>query len=168
MPLFLGSASPKTISIVGERQTHVRSIVGWGDRIATMVLTVAGDGTLVSPVVLIYRGKGKQISQAEQDEYKKLPNIVILWQKKAWIDAEKEKEVMKHVIVHYAKSKQTKYGANTELLLTQDRGPGHDDGYASSYVSLYSFRQRRYRTSQEVQGFRRNDPLRHHLGPTGH
>lgn len=126
VPLYFGPASSRTVSVLGERQTHIRCLSGWGDRIATMVLTISADGTLVSPVVLIFKGKGKQVNAEELRAYALLPNTLILWQKKAWIDSEKEMEVMKRVIVPYAGQLQTEYGANTEVLLTEDRGPGHD------------------------------------------
>ena len=77
--------SASIISVRGERQTHVRSIQGWGDRIATMVLGVSASGKLLD-VVLIFKGQGTRLPPIETAAYSRLKNVHVIWQKKAWID----------------------------------------------------------------------------------
>lgn len=116
---------------MGEKSTHVRSIQGWEDRIATMIPFFSMTGKLVSPLVLIFKGKGKKVAVDELAEYKKLKNILVLWQPKAWIDKTLEKEVMKHQVIPEVKARKKEYEDRGEVfpgfLLLQDRGPGHDD-----------------------------------------
>lgn len=92
MPLSFG-ASRRTVSVAGERATHVQTPHGWEDRIATLVITFSMDGQLVLPVVLIFKGTGKRVNPEEEAVYNSLPGIVVLWQKKAWIDRYMEKKV---------------------------------------------------------------------------
>jgi hypothetical protein len=134
VPLAFG-ATRRTVTVEGERSTHVRSIQGWEDRIATMIPFFLMTGTLVSPIVLIFKGKGK-VKEEELREYKNLPNILVLWQKKAWIDRELEQQVVKKQVLPYVKTTRKEYEDRGQtypgFLLLQDRGPGHDDKYALS------------------------------------
>lgn len=122
--------------MVGERSTHVRTIQGWEERIATMIPFFLMTGKLVSPLVLIFRGKGKRVAPDELAAYAKLKDIVVLWQKKAWIDRYLEKEVLEKQVVRYARETKKAYEDAKKIfpgfLLLQDRGPGHDDEYSSS------------------------------------
>jgi hypothetical protein len=102
----------------------VRTIAGWGDRIATMVLGVAASGNLLD-IVLIFKGKGN-IRQDETNFYNSLKNVHVIWQENAWIDAPGEKQVLKLMIIPYVKAVNEDLGEG-EFLLAHDRGPGHDD-----------------------------------------
>jgi hypothetical protein len=123
------------VTVMGEKSTHVRSIQGWEDRIATMIPFFSMTGKLISPLVLIFKGKGKKVAADELAEYKRLKNILVLWQAKAWIDKTLEKEVMKHQVVPEVNARKKEYEDRGEVfpgfLLLQDRGPGHDHQYAS-------------------------------------
>ena len=98
-------------------------------------------GELVSPLVLIFKGTGKQISPEEEAFYRTLPNICVLWQKKAWIDHNLEVMVMENQVKPYVLKKQKEYEdagkAFPGFLLLEDRGPGHDD--MSALTSSPSF-----------------------------
>lgn len=66
---------------------------GWEDRIATMIPAFSMTGELIRPVVLIFKGTGTRLSQDETNFYASLPDVVVLFQKKAWIDRHLEKKV---------------------------------------------------------------------------
>lgn len=51
--------------------------------------------------------------------------MITLWQKKAWIDAAGEKEVLNRMIKPYTLAVNRELGYEAEYLLTEDRGPGH-------------------------------------------
>ena len=88
----------------------------------------------MSPTVLIFKGTGKKISPAELAEYDKLPNVAILWQKKAWIDTDTERKVLSVQHLAEVKRLKRKYADLGKqfpgALLVHDRGPGHDAEYA--------------------------------------
>jgi hypothetical protein len=90
VPGFFGGPR-RIVSLRGEKATQVRIPEGFEQRICTYVLEFKADGTCVSPTVLIFKGTGKKISPEELAEYSKLPDIVVLWQRKAWIDTDTEK-----------------------------------------------------------------------------
>ena len=64
------------------------------------------------PLEIIFRGKGLQVSEAELEHYKRLPNIRIRWQKKAWAD-----EV---VMLEYLKDLRADTADQAEILLGMD------------------------------------------------
>lgn len=94
-----------------------------------MVLMFAADGSLVTPVILIYKGEGKRIAAEEEQVYQALPLVKVLWQKKAWIDQYVEKKVLRLQLKPYVARTQELLGYKAEFLLVQDRGPGHDNVY---------------------------------------
>lgn len=114
---------------------------GFEQRICTYVLEFKADGTCVSPTVLIFKGTGKKISPEELAEYSKLPDIVVLWQRKAWIDTDTEKKVL--TVQHLAEIKRLKklYSDAGKTfpgaLLTHDRGPGHDAECVRNFLFVF-------------------------------
>jgi hypothetical protein len=62
-----------------------------------MVLAVSASGEVLN-VVLIFKGEGKRLKGDELRVYSNLRNVIVLWQKKAWIDATGELAVMKRMI----------------------------------------------------------------------
>lgn len=120
--------------MIGERTTAVRSIQGWESRIATFIPMLKADGVLVSPLVLIFKGTGKKVTADEQRVYDGLKDIVVLWQKKAWIDSYVEKDVLRKQLKPEVKRMKAVYAAKGQpfpgFLLVEDRGPGHDNEYA--------------------------------------
>lgn len=62
VPLRFGSVSP-CLDTTGTSNVHVRSLPGWGDRIATMVPVISAEGKIFSPLVLIFRGQGNVSTQ---------------------------------------------------------------------------------------------------------
>jgi hypothetical protein len=98
-----------------------------------MVLGVAASGRLLK-VVLIFKGQGIQVPPAEAQVYSGLGDVIVLWQKKAWIDSTGEKAVMKRMIKPYVDEVNAELGYRAEFLLTEDRGPGHDDSSARFHI----------------------------------
>ena len=97
-------------------------------------------GRLVSPIVIIFKGKGKKVSQNELAAYAKLPDICVLWQEKAWIDKHVEKQVLKYQVLPLVTETKKMYEDRGQVfpgfLLLEDRGPGHDDWYADSFFLI--------------------------------
>lgn len=100
-----------------------------------MIPFFAMTGLLVSPLVLIFKGQGQKVTAEELAAYAALPDILVLWQKKAWIDRYLEKTVMERQVRPYVLKKKKEYEEAGKVfpgfLLFQDRGPGHDDAYVS-------------------------------------
>lgn len=94
-----------------------------------MVLGITASGSLLN-VVLIMKGKGTRLDAVELNSYSQLSNVIVLWQEKAWIDASRELSVIAHMIAPYVQATNASLGYKAEYLLTQDRGPGHDDEFA--------------------------------------
>lgn len=124
-------ASHRSISLRAERSTHIRCLQGWEDRICTMIPFFLMTGRLVSPVVLIFKGQGKKVTQAELQVYSQLPDVLVLWQKKAWIDRYLERQVIEKQVVPLVSQTKKAYEEQGKVfpgfLLLEDRGPGHDD-----------------------------------------
>lgn len=135
-------ASRRVVSLKNEHTTAVRTIQGWESRIATFIPLFKADGTLVSPLVLIFKGKGKKVTPEEQAAYNALPDIAVLWQQKAWIDRHVEKEVLRKQLKPEVKRLKLLYESHGKtfpgFLLVQDRGPGHDDRSFFTPISLFS------------------------------
>lgn len=93
VPVNLGGGS-KTVSLQAERATHVRHIAGYGGRIATLILTINGDGHLLD-MVLIFKGAG-----AKQESYN-VPGIHVFYQRKAWIDEPNELRYWRTIMKPY-------------------------------------------------------------------
>lgn len=110
---------------------------GAEDRICTYVLEFCGDGYLVSPVVLIFKGTGKRVSAEEKANFARYKDVLVLWQKKAWIDTKLEREVLMNQHRVEIMRKKKAYAERNEqypgAFLIHDGGPGHDDSYFSFF-----------------------------------
>lgn len=91
-----------------------------------MILGVSASGNLLD-VVLIFKGQGTRVGDREKAVFANLKNVRVIWQAKAWIDAAGEAQVTKLMIKPYVREVNKQLGYEAEFLLTQDRGPGHDD-----------------------------------------
>jgi hypothetical protein len=104
---------------------------GAEDRVCTYVLEFCADGSLVSPVIIIFKGTGKRITAEEKASFSQYKDIHVLWQRKAWIDTKLEREVLMHQHRVEIGRKKKEYADRNEVypgaFLIHDGGPGHDD-----------------------------------------
>jgi hypothetical protein len=96
VPMRLGSSS-KTIGSTTDRETHVRWLPGFGDRIATLIVEIDGTGYLLD-IVIIFKGKGMR-----QEQYNNYPGIKVFYQDKAWINVQQETKWWRDVFLPYTK-----------------------------------------------------------------
>lgn len=124
VPLFWGNSSHQ-VQMTSSKATHVLRCSGFGDRIATMDLAVTADG-YVLPVLLIFKGTGKQVEKYNQDG-----TVVVHFQPKAWKDGEGELLWYRRVAKPYLDLLCCELGieeANlVELLLQHDNVVMHHD-----------------------------------------
>jgi hypothetical protein len=142
VPGFFGDKK-NIISLLGEKATHLRMPDGSEDRICTYVLEFCADGSLISPVIVIFKGTGKRVKADDMANFAQFKDVHVLWQKKAWIDTKLEREVLMNQHRVEIKRKKKEYADRNAVYpgayLIHDAGPGHDDVYASFRISPTSF-----------------------------
>ncbi len=114
VPMRLGSSS-KTIGSTTDRETHVRWLPGFGDRIATLIVAIDGTGYLLD-IVIIFKGKGMR-----QEQYNNYPGIKVFYQDKAWINVQQETKWWRDVFLPYTKA----FPAGSEWLMLHDGVRAH-------------------------------------------
>lgn len=140
VPGVFGDPSRKIISIRGESSTKVVMLEGWGDRIATLVMTLTSDGKLLT-IVIIFKGRGKRVAKDESAKYDTLSSIKVLWQPKAWNDGATEQKIVGLVLVPYAKKMRQEYLQRGEkfpgILDVEDNFSAHLNAYFLIIISVF-------------------------------
>jgi hypothetical protein len=108
-------------------------LVGWGDRICTLVV-VATYLRLITPMVLIFEGQGN-VKPAELSYYESLKNIKVVFQPNAWVDGPTEVKILRLMIKPEVDRLKVLYASAGKefpgFLLVQDNFSAHSNQYDS-------------------------------------
>jgi hypothetical protein len=119
VPLPFGSTL-RQVNDTALKATHVRVSAGVGDRIATMIVAVTGDGVLLK-VTLIFHGSGKRV-----EHYPENDKVFVDWSAKAWITGEGQLRFYRNVIKPYATLREAIRGKRDILLVQDNVRPHHN------------------------------------------
>ena len=129
---YFGDPSRLIVSEKGEKGTKILVIVGWGERICTMIFIVTAI-KFVRLVGLVFRGKGTRISQEEEQFYKNLKFVKVFFQSKAWVDGNIEMEVVRQMLIPLSKETRKDFEDAERpfpgMLLVEDNFSAHTTPY---------------------------------------
>lgn len=138
---YLGEPSLDIISELGESSTKALMLEHWGERIATLIVTLTPLKMLKMGIV--FRGGGKRLAKDEDAYYKTLEHVEVFFQKKAWVDGTVELEIVKRILIPHAKAVKADYVARgmefPGILDVEDNFSAHLDQYPSSPLCLRPF-----------------------------
>jgi hypothetical protein len=86
VPLPFSRTNAKSMNFKGRKYNRICASGGSDKRECTLQLTIRAKGKQIVLPELIFAGQGIGIEDEELEFYRKLPNLVIRWQKKAWAD----------------------------------------------------------------------------------